>query len=355
MKTDHKIYVALAVLIALGGAVYVSNQNKQQEEQRLTSGAASANLPEFKLPGDDADKVTKIEIKNPEKKLDVVLEKSDDGKWKLTSPVSYAANESFVKSLLSNAKELKAKEQIDKSAASYGEYNLSDDKAVHLTLFKGSEKVVDAFFGKSGGRGQSARKAGVDGVFSVTGYSSSLYAREVKQWRDGEIVKFDDAAVTQLDIKNANGEFVFKKEGEAWSGLLAPLKGDKLEKSEKIERFDEAKVKDMLRTFKNLNAEDYADGKADADLGLDKPSATISITLKEGPAIKLLVGKTSTDKGESRYLKKDGNPQGFVLSSFAAGWATAKAEKFQKPEEKKKDDKDAGVGDAGPAKKDEKK
>ena len=83
----------------------------------------------------------------------------------------------------------------EKSVAVLAFANLSDDKAVHLTLFKGSEKVVDAFFGKSGGRGQSARKAGVDGVFSVTGYSSSLYAREVKQWRDGEIVKFDDAAV----------------------------------------------------------------------------------------------------------------------------------------------------------------
>ncbi|MFO0661613.1 MAG: DUF4340 domain-containing protein [Polyangiaceae bacterium] len=355
MQTDHKIYVALAVLIALGGAVYATQQKKQEDEQRITAGVSSANLPDLKLPGEDADKITKIEIKQPEKKIDVTLAKGDDGKWKLTSPVSYAANENFVKSLINNVKELKAKDQIDKSSSSYAEYNLSDDKAVHVVLYKGGDKAIDLYFGKSGSRGQTARKAGVDGVFAVTGYTSSVFTREVKQWRDGEILKFDDAAVTQLEIKNTNGELSFKKEGEAWTSSAAVLKGDKLEKAEKIERFDEAKVKDMLRTFKNLNAEDYADGKGDADLGLDKPTSTITITLKEGAPIKLLVGKTVNEKGENRFLKKDGNPQGFVLSSFAAGWAMAKADKFQKPEEKKKDDKDAGVGDAGAPKKEEKK
>jgi hypothetical protein len=302
------------------------------EDQRL-KGAAASTLPEFKLASEDVDKVTKLEIKNGEKPA-VTLEKDGD-KWRVKKPVDYPSNAANVKSLLDNLKELKAKDLIDKSPAVYGEYNVDDAKAVHVVAYKGNDKAVDLYFGKSGGRGQMVRKAGTDGVYAVSGYSSYLYAREIKAWRETSIVKFDDAAVTQVDIRNESGDFLFKKEGDAWTGKL---KGDK------IERFDENKVKDMLRAYKALNADDFADEKSDADTGLDKPASNVTITLKEGDPVKLALGKTSS--GDSRYLRKEGTPQTFIVSSWAAGWGVAKADKFQKPEEKKADDKADGKGGA---------
>jgi hypothetical protein len=274
-----------------------------------------------------------------------VLEKVD-GAWRVKSPVDYAANQQNVKSVLDNLKELKAKDVIDTTEAAYGEYNLDEAKAVHVVAYKGGDKAADLYFGKSGGRGQMARKTGQVGVYAISGYSSYLYQRDVKNWRDNAILKFDDAAVTKVDLKNENGDFLFKKEGESWVGTV---KGDK------IERFDENKVKDMLRAYKTLNAEDFGDGKSDADTGLDKPAAQVTFTLKEGDPIKLAVGKTSS--GESRYLKKEGSAQTYIVSSWAAGWAVGKTDKFQKPEDKKDggaDDKkkDGGADDK---KKDEKK
>ena len=341
MNNQAKIGAAAVLLLGMVGAAVYAQQEEKKENTRVTAGGGGGGaVPEFKLAGEDVDKITKLVIKSADKP-EVTLEKDGD-KWKVTQPVAYAANQQNVKSLLDNLKELKGKDVIDKGTATYADYGVDDAKATHVVAYKGGDKPVDLYFGKAGGRGQMVRKAGTDGVYAVAGYSSYLYARDVKAWRDTAILKFDDAAATRVDVKNENGEFTFVKEGEAWTGKAKT--GDK---TAPIERFDEAKVKDMLRAYKGLAADDFGDGKSDADTGLDKPAANVTITLKEGDPVKLAVGKVAS--GESRYLRREGDKQAYVISSWSAGWATAKADKFQKAEEKKADDK------KGDEKKDEKK
>ena len=333
LSTEHRIYAALGLLAALGGGVYLTQKDQKAEDTRHVVGAASVNLPEMRLPGEETDKVTKIEIQNADKGS-VTLEKVG-AEWRLKKPVDYAANQANVKTLLDNLKEVKGKEQIDSGSTAFAEYGVDDAKAVRVTLYKGADKGLELFFGKAGGRGQMARKTGQEGVFAVSGYSAYLYTREVKNWRDTAITKFEEDKPTKVEIENENGRFVFTKDGDAWTGKAKGSgKDDKLEK---IDRFDDAKIKDMLRAFKALAADDFADDKSDADTGLDKPAAKITITLKEGEPVKLSVGKTSS--GESRFLRKDGTPQVFTISSWSAGWAVAKTDKFQKPEEKKEGDK----------------
>ena len=59
----------------------------------------------------------------------------------------------------------------------------------------------------------------------------------------------------------------------------------------------------MLRAYKALNADDFGDGKSLADTGLDKPEATVTISLKDGAGTyTLLVGKTAT--GRNRWAKR---------------------------------------------------
>src|SRR5689334_15623080 len=155
MKTEQKIYVAGGVLVVLLGGLWFANKSDKDDALAHSATAASATLPEIKLPADDADKVTKIEIKNAAKG-DVVLEKQGDA-WKLTKPVEYPANQQNVKSLLDNVKEIRVKDSIDTGKSQYATYDLEDDKAVHVQLFKDTAKAVDLYFGKSGTRGQMTR------------------------------------------------------------------------------------------------------------------------------------------------------------------------------------------------------
>lgn len=349
MKTEHKIYAALAILALLALGLFLTQKKQKEHAAAHSAVAATADLPTITVAKDDVEKIDKIEIKNADKST-VTLQKKGDT-WEVTAPVAAKANATNVRSLLDNLKELKAKEIIDRTAGTYGQYELTDEKAVHVTAFKGAEKAADLYFGKSGSRGQMLRVGGRDGVYIASGYSSYLYTREVKNWRETSILKFEDANVIQTSITNKNGSFSFSKNGETWAGTFTKRDKDgKLEKKAEKEwkGFDEAKVKDMLRAYKGLNAEDFADEKADTGLAdAETNGGVIKITLKDNAGEHTIkVGKVA--KGSSRYaIKEGGDGTVYVLSSWSADWAVADKAKFEKAADKKdaKADEHEGHGD----------
>jgi hypothetical protein len=335
LSTENKLYIALGVLAVLGGALVLQNKKDKAEAASYTLSGQAAALPKIELSDDDLKKIDKITITKPAAgdagaPVDVELTKTGED-WKLSKPVDATANQPNVKSLLDNLKTLKVTELIDASAASYAKFGLSDDKALHAVFSKGNGVALDVYFGESGGRGQMTRVAGKDGVYAVKGYSSYLYARDVKGWRDLTIFKFEDTQVSNVTIDNANGSFVFALNGDKWS---AKYKKGKDGSAEDLKNFDDSKLKDMLRAYKSLNADNFADkGKTPADVGLDKPTSTVVITLKDGAKRQVQVGATA--EGTSRWVKATGSDEIWSISSWAAEWATAEEKKFQKSEDKK--------------------
>src|SRR4051812_49043462 len=96
MTTEKKIYAAGGVLLVALGGLWTAQKSVQDDAAKHSPAAAV--LPEVKLAADDADKVTKVAIQNGAKG-DVVLEKDGDN-WKVTKPVTFAANQQNVKSLI---------------------------------------------------------------------------------------------------------------------------------------------------------------------------------------------------------------------------------------------------------------
>lgn len=347
LSTEKKLMIAVGVLAVLGGAVYMQNKKQQEEAQTYTAEGRKAELPKLEISEEQTKSIDKIVLSKPPgdagKGVDVTLVKKGEA-WEVSAPVTAAANQTNVSSLLSNLKTLKISEEIDPSTAAYEKFGVSDGKALHATFFKGADKVTELWFGESGSRGQMTRVAGRDGVYSVKGYSSFLYDREVKDWRDRTVFKFDEEKVKAVEITNENGTFMFavaggKAEGDAgakdakWTGKF---KGAKDPAAKAIERFDDAKVKDAIRAYKGLNADNFAEGKTDADTGLDKPSATITFTLEDGAKKTLHIGKSA--EGSSKWAKVEGSSETISVGSWAADWATGKLDKFQKPDDKKKGD-----------------
>ncbi|HXK19596.1 MAG TPA: DUF4340 domain-containing protein, partial [Polyangiaceae bacterium] len=193
------------------------------------------------------------------------------------------------------------------------------------------------------GRGQMTRIAGKDGVYAVKGYSSYLYARDAKGWRDLTLFKFEEGDVTSATIQNEHGSFSFTKDGENWKGKFEKPKGT----AEAIKEFDDSKVKDFVRAYKALNADGFAEkGKTAADVGLDKPLATLQLTLKDGAKRDVSVGATA--EGSSRWVKVSGSDDIWSISSWAADWAMAEEKKFQKEKKDDKKDKDKKPDAGGP-------
>jgi Domain of unknown function (DUF4340) len=314
MSQSTKLIAGVIILAGLGGAIYYA---KNKDAKIGTSAALAAELPEMKAP-DDIDKVS---IKNGEKQ-EIVVEKKGD-KWVMTKPVEAPANQGNVDQVVKNLKDLKAKEVIVTAASeeSKKDYDFNAEKGVHVVAFKGGDKKLDLTFGGSGQRGQMVMVEGKPAIYAVSGYSSYLYTREPKGFRETEIVKYDDQNANGLLIEKKDGVLSFTKDGDKWSGTW---------KGKAIERFDEEKVKDAVRAFKALTADDFGDGKTVADTGLDEPDSKVTVQLKDNAGKYVVkVGKTST--GTNRWAMKEGSETIYSIPSYTADWATAEVTKFQKP------------------------
>jgi hypothetical protein len=310
ISRDKSIVIGVVVLGALSFLVY-----RQAKTDRELGSADHMDLPDVK----GTDDLDKIEITNGDKPT-VTLQKQGD-KWMVATP-NAPANQGNVKSMLDNLKELKATEVVatkpdDDITKSY---NLDAAHAIHFVGYKGADKKVDDLFGKSGGRGEMMMVGGKPQIVAASGFSSYLYTREVADWRDKEVFKFDDANASSITITNKNGKFSFTK-GDKWGGTVDghPIPG-----------FDDSKVSDAVKSMKWLSADGFADpSKTPADTGLDSPLGVISVSLKDGAGTYTLkVGAVST--GTSHYAVKDGDPTVLTVGQNVSNWATADQTKFAK-------------------------
>lgn len=339
MPTEKKLWIALAVLAALGGAAYLQQKKQSSEMAAHSLEGTTEGLPKIAVSDDDIKKIDTVEITrggdgDGGAREDIVLVKKGEEDWAVEKPSPAKANASNVKSMLDALKRLEVKELIDSGKSSYAKFKVSDDKAVHAVFKKGADTVVDAYFGEDGSRGTMTRLAGKDGVFAVKGYSSYLFNRDAKSWRDKTIFKFEEKDVAKVTLVNEKGAFSFEKAGEDWKA-----KSGKSESSEStMEKFDKSKVETLIRAFKALSAVDFGDGKTPEAAGLAKPKATLSFETAGGAA-KYAISMGDAD-GSNRWAQKNGSNEIFTISSWAGDWAVADASKFEKTEEKKDEKKD---------------
>src|SRR5438552_719044 len=103
MTRDKQILVAFVVLAGLGAAVYF--QQKKDSKVGVET-IASAELP----VAHGTEDLDKFEITNGDKGQ-VVLEKKED-KWWVVKPVSALGNQSNIKQMVDNLKELKVTDLV---------------------------------------------------------------------------------------------------------------------------------------------------------------------------------------------------------------------------------------------------
>jgi len=218
MNAEVKLYAAVGVLAVLGGALFLTTKKQKEEAATYTLSGQAKELPKLAITDDDVKAIDKIVLTKAGDEdggaghAVELTKKGDD--WRVSSPVDAAANGSNVKSMLDNLKTLKVAELIDGSKASYDKYKVADNKGLHAVFTKGGATVLDAWFGENGSRGQMSRIAGKDGVYTIKGYSSYLYDRETKAWRDQTLFKFEDTSVTRSRI-NGNARMGSMRTGSS--------------------------------------------------------------------------------------------------------------------------------------------
>ena len=337
MDQQKKLYVAIGVLLVLGGLLFVQRQGEHREAAQHSIEGQAAKLPKLEVSEETTKAIDRVVIHKPGKEgaaaEEIELVKTGEDTWSLEKPIKAKANATNVKSLLDNLPKLSLSEAISETKDEYDRWGVSEEKALHATFFKGEENVAELYFGENGSRGQMTRLAKHDGVYAIRGFSKWLYERDAKGWRDKSMLKFDDKQVVKVSIQNANGAFVFDKAGESWTGKS----GKTAAAAKPIDKFEASKVDDLLRAYKALSAMDFGDDKQPADVGLTTPTASVTIELQGGTGVHVLkVGNTA--EGTNRWAMTNGSDQIYSISSWSADWATADVKKFQATETAKASD-----------------
>jgi Domain of unknown function (DUF4340) len=309
------------------------------------SRPAAAALPSIALARNDAERLTKIVISRPDDsegshpaRVTITLERRGHG-WALTTPIAGEASASAVDDAIRNLETLQLWKQLDSGTLYYDQYDLADDKALHVAAWAGERKVVDLTCGKGAQEGQLVRLPDRDGMFALVnwgpqGYSGFLFTRALRSWRETSIFRFNEADVAAIEIHNRSGLLRFERRGGAWTGTRAAPRGPE----QPWTSFDPGKIANLVRSYATLSADNFADGIGRADAGLDDPERTggvLRISLRDGTTPTLRVGKPARDTTrwaikDSRWAAKDGGDGTiYALSPWTAGWALADARRFQ--------------------------
>jgi hypothetical protein len=298
----------------------------------------AVGVKELKTQKIDKDKVTRFEVAlpageagadgapaSPPKK--VVVEKEGEA-WKVYDAAvadrKFGVDEVQIKSALDAAAEFATGDLIANKKEKLADYEIDDDKGMAVKVFTGKDVALDLVFGRAAkGGGSTVRQAGSDEVYVAKGRLSSVLKRDPTAWRKKGIVDFKAEDVTQVKTTLADGSsWTVASEGApppAKEGEPAPKAEWKLVEPATLPaafRLDKNAVSRPAAQIASLRAQDFADGVSDADAGVDKPSAVVEATTKDGKKTVIRLGKE--DEKKRTFAKVDGDPQMYLLASFSA-------------------------------------
>ncbi|MGB8329978.1 MAG: DUF4340 domain-containing protein [Polyangiales bacterium] len=289
---------ALAFFVLLGLTLWAANS-------RNRPASDEGEIPRIEL---EKGAITTLEITRPPDDR-VVLTKVD-GSWRVKEPVDAAADQNNVDSALNRLGDLKIRRIVSSTADNYVRLQVDDASAVQVVAKAGENTVARLKIGKYGDGITMIRIDDREQVFGASGSLRYAFDRELKAWRNRQVVNVSAGDVESIRFASGNGIFLFQREGEGWTAL---------EGQKALGEFDSKQVTGRVSTAARLTASDFAPEETSAArAGLTEPTATVTMTLTgDSDAIVLELGD-SADPSNARYLRRQGDPTIYLVSQHLA-------------------------------------
>ncbi len=251
-----------------------------------------------------------------------------DSAWQVGGPFEASALPAIVTPMLNEVAAPRAEKYVAAKAApdKLKEYGLDDPQLrVVVVTDKPEAKERTLLVGKAAadpGR-RYAKLAEGEAVFEVGDKLTAALDRGALDLLDRQLLTLDPKAVDRLESKGGAEPLVLARQGDAWQVTESPAKT--------AFAADAAAVDGVLSAWSHLQALHFAAYGPKADLakyGLDKPAATVTVTVQP-PAVDgkkppkqvhtLALGKAVEGSAGERYARLDEGPGVAVLPSFSAG------------------------------------
>jgi hypothetical protein len=258
--------------------------------------------------------------------------KRDGSNWRIAEPFEAATMMNSVQPLVDEVSNLRTERYEAHAAKQLANYGL-DKPYVRLVVVpaakkegdkdKKKEETKDAkervlLIGKPTAAGAKTRYAKLgdgEAVFVVSEKLAAAADHGPLDLLDRQVLAIDPKSVASIKTTANAGTLTFEQKANAWQ-VAAPAA-----------RFpaDAAAINQLLAVWSGLRAERFAAYGPKVDLaayGLDKPSATVQISVKKSAAKpeehRLMLGKPVTKDGGERFARLDNGPGVFVLNAAAA-------------------------------------
>jgi hypothetical protein len=189
MKRSPTVLIGILALLAI--ATYFVFQREGE-----TSLASSAGEP---LVTFDSAVVDKLEIRS--KDGTIILEKQG-GKWMLTSPVRYAADEAGVTTAVGKGRDMKITSLVSTNPAKQNIYSV-DSTGTLIKFFSNNNELAAFRLGKPSTSWTEtyAKKEGANEVYLTEGVSSATFVKTANDWRSKTIFKTDQSNLSTVTIQ----------------------------------------------------------------------------------------------------------------------------------------------------------
>lgn len=293
MRSVWSLVASVVVLAGLAGYIFlVENKrepNAAEAKEKVWGGTlASEDLEEveIKLTEGETARVQKI-----------------DGAWQLVEPAKAPADETEMTSITSSLAGLEIQRVVDANAGDVKPYGLEPPRISVAFRSKGQKDVRRVEFGEKTPTGGDlyARIPGEKRVFLVPSYLDSTFNKTPFALRDKVILKIDRQKADALELAEGPTNIQLAKKGSDWL-IVKPLAA----------RADFAAVESSLERVGSAQMVGITEDNATnlAKYGLDKPSATITVSMGSSRAT-LLLGKT---ENAVVYAKDATRPMVFTVA-----------------------------------------
>jgi hypothetical protein len=255
----HGLIIAVIILAVLAGVLYWSQHRTPPAESAAISPATPVILKV------DPSAVTQLVLK--QKGSDPVTLKKTEGKWEITEPRPYRADQEAVAGVLSTLSALSADRVVEDKAADRKQYGLEEPAA---EVDVGTRQLMLGDDTPAGGDVYVA-VAGDPKVFTVSSYTKTSLAKNLNDLRDKSLLTLNPDKVSRVELLKKGQDLEFDRTKDGWQ-ILKPSASPA----------DATAVNDLVRSLTSPRMDLTSAGDAAADFAHGTAVGTAKLTGDKG-------------------------------------------------------------------------
>jgi hypothetical protein len=271
----RNLVIAAAVLAVLAGFVYYSKQHPPSSSSTATPASPKVvDIPE--------KNVQSIDIKKKDGSS-VVLQR-EAGKWAITAPEKWKADQDSVTSLFSSLNPVSADSIVEDNATDLKKYGLTTP-SLTVTVHTNNGKSDDLIFGDDVPAGSLvyARVDQSPKVYAVASSVKTSFDKSTNDLRDKRLLTFDTNKLTLVDLSSGKSSIEFGKNNQnEWQIIKPqPYRADSFQVEELLRKLGDAKMDLSSTNDAKKVATAFASGSPAGSVKVSDASGTQTLEVRK--------------------------------------------------------------------------